>query len=49
MPVQQQYLIPDPKREGETWKKFVRKLQAMGYVVEVARNWWRRAGWPYHS
>lgn len=34
VPVQQQYLIPDPKREGETWKKFVRKLQAMGYVVE---------------
>jgi len=34
VPVQQQYLIPDPKREGETWKKFVRKLQAMGYAVE---------------
>ena len=34
VPVQQQYLIPDPKRIGETWKKFVRKLEAMGYEVQ---------------
>lgn len=29
-----QFLIPDPKREGITWRAFVRSLQAMGYVVE---------------
>jgi len=34
VPVQEQYLIPDPKRAGETWKKFVRKLEAMGYEVQ---------------
>lgn len=34
VPVQQQYLIPDPKRIGETWKRFVKKLEALGYVVE---------------
>lgn len=34
VPVQQQYLIPNPKRIGETWKKFVRKLEAMGYEVQ---------------
>ena len=29
-----QFLVPDPKREGTTWRAFVRSLQAMGYVVE---------------
>lgn len=29
-----QFLVPDPKREGITWCAFVRSLQAMGYVVE---------------
>ncbi len=29
-----QFLVPDPKREGTTWHAFVRSLQAMGYVVE---------------
>lgn len=29
-----QFLVPDPKREGITWRAFVRTLQAMGYVVE---------------
>jgi DNA (cytosine-5)-methyltransferase 1 len=29
-----QFLVPDPKREGITWRAFVRSLQAMGYVVE---------------
>ncbi len=29
-----QFLVPDPKREGITWRAFVRSLQALGYVVE---------------
>src|SRR3546814_17816479 len=37
VPVEQQYLIPDPKREGETWKRFVAILESMGYVVEAQR------------
>ena len=27
-----QFLVPDPKREGITWRAFVRSLQAMGYA-----------------
>ena len=34
VPVQQQYLIPDPKREGQTWRRFVAALEHLGYVVE---------------
>jgi len=29
-----QFLVPDPAREGVTWRAFVRSLQAMGYVVD---------------
>lgn len=29
-----QFLVPDPKREGITWRAFVRSLQTLGYVVE---------------
>lgn len=35
VPLNRQFLIPDPKREGETWKHFVRTLQGMGYAVET--------------
>jgi DNA (cytosine-5)-methyltransferase 1 len=35
VPVQDQYLIPDPKRIGETWKKYVRDYEKDGYEVEV--------------
>lgn len=34
VPVQQQYLVPDPKHAGERWRKFVRELEKLGYVVE---------------
>ncbi|MCX2694975.1 DNA cytosine methyltransferase [Pseudomonas sp. DCB_CB] len=34
VPVQEQFLIPDPKRIGATWRRFVRQLEALGYVVE---------------
>lgn len=34
IPVQQQYLVPDPKREGQTWRRFVAALEYLGYVVE---------------
>lgn len=36
VPVQQQYLIPDPKHAGRTWKRFVAILRGMGYEVD----WW---------
>lgn len=36
-PLAQQYLVPCKKRAGETWARFVRVLESMGYVVE-----WRR-------
>ncbi|MEZ1914453.1 DNA cytosine methyltransferase [Pseudomonas aeruginosa] len=34
VPVQQQFLIPDPKRRGQTWRRFVHLLEGMGYQVE---------------
>lgn len=34
VPVQQQFLVPDPKRRGITWRRFVTLLECMGYVVE---------------
>ena len=34
VPVREQYLIPDPKRAGATWKQFVRHLKRLGYDVE---------------
>lgn len=37
VPVQMQQLIPDKKRLGETWRRFVAVLRSFGYVVE-----WRK-------
>ncbi|WP_339437082.1 DNA cytosine methyltransferase [Pseudomonas sp. EL_65y_Pfl1_R32] len=34
VPVCQQFLIPDPKQRGRTWRRFVALLEGMGYVVE---------------
>lgn len=34
VPVQDQFLVPDPKREGQTWRSFVAALEHLGYVVE---------------
>lgn len=34
VPVRQQFLVPDPKRRGITWRRFVHLLQSMGYQVE---------------
>ena len=34
VPVQQQFLVPDPARAGQTWRRFVTILRAMGYVVD---------------
>ncbi|WP_207878420.1 DNA cytosine methyltransferase [Pseudomonas sp. 32_A] len=34
VPVQQQFLVPDPKRRGITWRRFVHLLEDMGYQVE---------------
>jgi DNA (cytosine-5)-methyltransferase 1 len=34
VPLREQFLIPDKRRMGETWRKFVAVLRALGYVVE---------------
>lgn len=34
VPVQNQYLVPDPRHEGRTFRAFRRQLEALGYVVE---------------
>jgi len=34
VPVGQQFLVPDPKQRGRTWRRFVALLEGMGYVVE---------------
>jgi len=34
VPVQNQYLIPDPKQAGRTWRRFIRTFERMGYQVE---------------
>lgn len=34
VPVHQQFLVPDPKRRGQTWAVFVAELQRLGYMVE---------------
>lgn len=34
VPVQQQYLVPDPTHAGRTWMRFVALLRSLGYVVE---------------
>lgn len=37
VPVQQQYLVPDPRHAGRTWRAFVHQLRALGYAVQ-----WRK-------
>lgn len=34
VPVHQQFLVPNPKRRGTTWRRFVALLEGMGYAVE---------------
>ncbi|WP_346395198.1 DNA cytosine methyltransferase [Pseudomonas syringae] len=34
VPVDQQFLVPDPARRGQTWAVFVAELVRLGYVVE---------------
>ena len=34
VPVSNQFLVPDPKRKGMTWKRFVALLEGLGYQVE---------------
>lgn len=33
VPVQDQYLVPDPKRKGKTWRRFLQILKNMGYDI----------------
>lgn len=35
VPREQQYLVPDPKHKGRTWRQFVHALEAMGYEVKT--------------
>jgi len=34
VPVQNQFLVPDKKRAGQTWQKLVKTLESLGYKVE---------------
>lgn len=34
VPLREQFLVPDPKRAGQTWNRFVAQLRALGYQVE---------------
>ncbi|RMO70569.1 DNA cytosine methyltransferase [Pseudomonas syringae group genomosp. 3] len=34
VPVDQQFLVPDPTRRGQTWAVFVAELEQLGYTVE---------------
>lgn len=34
VPLDQQYLIPDPRHAGRTWRQFVAALRGLGYAVE---------------
>ncbi|WP_024683682.1 DNA cytosine methyltransferase, partial [Pseudomonas syringae] len=34
VPVDQQFLVPDPGRRGQTWAVFVAELERLGYAVE---------------
>ncbi len=34
VPLSNQFLVPDPKRKGKTWRRFVHLLEGMGYQVE---------------
>lgn len=37
VPIDNQFLIPDKRHEGRTWRQFVAGLQALGYVVDWKR------------
>ncbi|MCY1195546.1 DNA (cytosine-5-)-methyltransferase [compost metagenome] len=34
VPVQEQYLVPDPKQQGKHWQRLVTILRGQGYIVE---------------
>ena len=34
VPVSNQHLVPNPKKQGQTWKRFVQCLREIGYQVE---------------
>lgn len=34
VPREEQFLVPDPKRKGRTWRRFIHQLESLGYVVE---------------
>lgn len=34
VPREEQFLIPDPRRRGRTWNRFLAELRALGYEVE---------------
>lgn len=34
VPVQEQYLVPDPKQQGKHWRRLIAILRGLGYAVE---------------
>lgn len=43
VPVHQQYLVPDKRHAGRTWRQFVRALEDLGYQVA----WWKMKACDY--
>lgn len=37
VPVQRQYLVPDPKRKGRTWARFLHMLRDLGYQYHYGK------------
>lgn len=34
VPRGEQFLVPDPKRKGQTWRRFIQALEGLGYTVD---------------
>lgn len=34
VPLREQHLVPDPKRKGKTWRRFLAQMAAIGYTFE---------------
>lgn len=37
VPLREQFLVPDPRHAGRTWKQFMAALRVLGYVVECRK------------
>jgi DNA (cytosine-5)-methyltransferase 1 len=47
VPRNQQFLVPDPKRKGKTWKRFISTIKSMGYEADYRTM--RGSDWGGHT